>query len=49
MKLSTCITFIHKFFHFIYFFANIVLTTYSLKQDVETPGLGGQTDHEGLP
>jgi hypothetical protein len=25
-------------FHFIYFFTNIVLTTYSLKQDVETPG-----------
>jgi hypothetical protein len=28
----------HNFFHFVYFFANIVLTTYSLKHDVEMLG-----------
>jgi hypothetical protein len=35
---STTIIFIYNFFHFVYFFVNIVLTTYSLKQDVKTPG-----------
>jgi hypothetical protein len=38
LKLSTSITFIHSFFHSIYFSANIVLTTYSLKQDAKMPG-----------
>jgi hypothetical protein len=30
--------FIHNFFHFVYFLLIFVLTTYSLKQDVKTPG-----------